>query len=447
MVQRELSSNVVSEPRRASLKLFVENASSLSSNSSRERELEKEIKEVSKENLDEDILIRGDEDAEEGDTVSVNEILSINQASASSDEEAESNETHINNDFKTVIDYFDTNKIEEIIESLHTNASNKDNSYIYELEEDVIIDENRLTKQNFAKPNKPESAKTKIVFQYPIIITFKKQKYNLFATDNVISEYCNFPILLKDRDLYNLSFEEFFPKLRAAFLKVGKPLLIAYEIFLNFQDLHLTLNEDNIYTTEIRLREIIMMFHNVNKNTNKLDTKDCVRIELLLHKRFSTCFNHIIDIAKGGKGFETLEKAVFSEAHEEQPIFIVDDDSDNEGHTLKTLINSDDGNHSNNLNNNLNISTNSSNYTHSANFIKKGKRKAADNESLDYLSDIEPDNILNFNMLKNSLEGINVFDKDYCASGNVLELSSSFKHRLIDLDSNEILGSKKSRNT
>lgn len=148
----------------------------------------------------------------------------------------------------------------------------------------------------------------------------------------------NVQVVIEDKSLVHMEFNLFIAAIRV-FLekKYGVLPLSSKEIFIEFPDLNLQLNEDNIYVKRMTMDDIISIFNSLRINSIRRQEKDIpeiVRAVVVLRPRFVSRYNDLVEIMDNNGSFSTAQGFSNDKSH---PV-IVDETGSSLSHTRKTEI-------------------------------------------------------------------------------------------------------------
>ena len=127
------------------------------------------------------------------------------------------------------------------------------------------------------------------------------------------------PGVVEDKSLIHTEFNVFIGAIRL-FLqrKYGVLSLASKEIFVEFPDLGLQLNEDNVYVKRMTMDDILSIFKTLRKNSIKNEEPnipDTIRTVVSLRPRFVSRYNDLVEIMDNSGSFATAHGFSNDESH------------------------------------------------------------------------------------------------------------------------------------
>ncbi|BFZ59382.1 hypothetical protein YB2330_000390 [Saitoella coloradoensis] len=166
---------------------------------------------------------------------------------------------------------------------------------------------------------------------FPVVLTDMTQKsYALFAPINN-EKYQGLGALLHDD---SLAFEPLELLIAAIRMEVSDHLPQDIELTLEFPSLELSISEDNVYSREVTLLDVVNIYTGIKAN-EQIEEIPPLEVQLGYKNRFIARFNELANMAASGSGVDEGEEEyeVLETIHEhpEEEVEVVEDQDDTEG--------------------------------------------------------------------------------------------------------------------
>ena len=181
--------------------------------------------------------------------------------------------------------------------------------------------------RQFLEEQAQEVAKQLLREEAPkIVVKYRAEKFLLFFfTDKDNSSAASYPVICEDTDLLHAPCADVMARLRH-FLEnlYGKLEFATKEILLKIPVLDLEICEDNVFNSQVTIRDIQTIFHILRDRSlraNETDVPDYIEAEIGFRLRFVSRFNALVELTEGSA---TLANILPFSNNEDNPVVLDD---------------------------------------------------------------------------------------------------------------------------